>query len=160
MKNLNHYYKSFYDNSPIGFYTTDIQTGEFIMVNPACARILGYDNPKELLSSGIKSLAFYDKKARDLFIERAKNSGIADYEMQICVPGRKEKIWVSISATLCEGGECLQGSITDITQQKKMEEEIEDLRQSSIKTLKEIKKQAKHRLEKVNEELSFCARAV
>lgn len=156
----NRYYKSFYERAPIGLYTTDVTTGEFIMVNPAAAKMLGFNNPKELLESNLKSTDFYDVKTRKSFIGAIKKCGeVHEFEIQLTLPQTGKKIWVQASGTFCEDNECIQGSITDITARKEMEKEIEQLRESSIIMLEKINQQAKGRLARMNEETLYSRRS-
>ncbi len=154
-KHPSRYYKSFYERAPIGFYTTDVMTGEFIMLNSACAKMLGFNTPKELLDQKTKSTEFYDAKTRKTLIRDVRKSGgVCDYELQIFVPNTQKTLWVSVSATFCEDNECLQGSITDISKRKQLEQEIEEMKQTSIIMLSKIKEQAKGRLAKIDQEYS------
>jgi len=145
------YYKSFYDNSPIGFYTTNLENGDFLMANTAAARILGCKTVEELLSR--KSTDFYSHVARDFLIEQVKEfNKVSDYEVEIKLPTTGDKKWVSISAIRCAHGECLQGSITDISSRKDMEKELDMIKQSSMNLLKKIEKQAQDKIKKIDEE--------
>lgn len=107
-------YRAIFENATEGIYliTTD---GHYALVNPAFARILGYDNPEELISTA----AGIDYK--ELLNGLAVKTGI---ERQI---SRRDgsTIWVSedVRAVYDDRGKLLyyEGTMKDITQRKEAE---------------------------------------
>src|SRR4030043_1364512 len=61
-KNEEHY-KSLFENSLDGIYKSTID-GDYIDVNPALVKMLGYDNKEELLSVNIPNQIYISKKYR------------------------------------------------------------------------------------------------
>ena len=118
-KNEEHY-KSLFENSLDGIYKSTIE-GDYIDVNPALVKMLGYDNKEELLSVNIPNQIYVSKKYRLSLKEKNKL-----FETQL-----KKKdgtlIWVEISARVIykkEKPTYYEGIVRNITERKKSEERI------------------------------------
>lgn len=122
-------YRSIFENAIEGIFqsTTD---GKFISVNPAMARILGYESPEELIASrtdiGIQH--YVDPNSREQLLQLLAEQGIVvGYECEVY---RKNlsRIWVieNIRVICDESGTVLhyEGSIEDITERKMLEEQF------------------------------------
>lgn len=113
-------YKSLFENSLDGVYKSTI-SGDYIDVNPALVKMLGYDNKEELLPVNIPNQIYASKKYRPSPKKRSKL-----FETQF-----KKKngtmIWVEISSrVIYEKGKPVyyEGIVRDITERKKAEERI------------------------------------
>jgi len=125
-------YRSIFENALEGMFQTTVE-GRFISVNPALARILGYDSPQEVIDS-IKSIA-YDlcvHPERRAEMQKLLEAGgfVRGFENQI----RKKDgsiIWISISgrAVCNESGRALyyEGTTEDITQRREAEIQLATL---------------------------------
>lgn len=121
-------YRSIYDNAVEGLYQS-IPKGIFISVNPAFARMLGYESPDELLSSisDIANQYYVNTEDRDLFRQILKEKGsVQFFEFKAqCKDG--SHIWVSNSTRVIydQDGNIAryEGHVTDITARKRAEEE-------------------------------------
>jgi len=118
-KNEEHY-KSLFENSLDGIYKSTID-GDYIDVNPALVKMLGYDNKEELLSVNIPNQIYISKKYRSSLKEKNKL-----FEAQL-----KKKngtlIWVEVSTRIIykkEKPAYYEGIIRNITERKKSEEKI------------------------------------
>jgi len=118
-KNEEHY-KSLFENSLDGIYKSGID-GDYIDVNPALVKMLGYDNKEELLSINIPNQIYISKRYRLSLREKNKL-----FEAQL-----KKKdgtpIWVEISARVIYKKEkpvYYEGIVRNITERKKAEEKI------------------------------------
>jgi PAS domain S-box-containing protein len=116
--------------SPIGIIFTSIPDGRFIWANPAQARMLGYESPKELIESvtDIASLVYADPGDRKEFMRQMEEHGeVFNHE---CRLQRKDgsELWVSRNVHAIRGEDrqivAYQGFITDITERKKAEEAL------------------------------------
>lgn len=124
-------YKHFYETAPIGFYRTCVKTGKFLMVNPACLEILNCSSLDELQKKYV-STDFYSKTVRNKLIQEVqKNGQVTDFEIKLRLPNGKEK-WVMVSARLCENEPCLEGSLTDVTAHKALENKIVELQRKEV----------------------------
>jgi len=118
-------YRDIFDNLATGIYliTPD---GRYIIVNPAMARILGYESSDELMSALKDMHKVYVKPARSSkFINLVKRRGtVTGFESEVC---RKDgcRIWISESTRSIydRNGEIiyLRGMIEDITMRKNFE---------------------------------------
>ncbi len=124
-------YHGIYENAVEGIYQSSPE-GYFISVNPTMAEILGYDSPKELISSisDIAEELYVNPEDRDIFRETLHNEGkIIGFETQFY---RKDgsKIWISNNARAARGlkNETLyyEGSILDITKRKQAEHDLKE----------------------------------
>ncbi|MBW2597435.1 MAG: sigma 54-interacting transcriptional regulator [Deltaproteobacteria bacterium] len=141
-------YRQIFENAVDGIYQTTPQ-GRFVSANPAMARILGYDSAQELMATvkNISKQLYISKKVRDDFIRLLKTQKeVSGFETQFY---RKDgtQIWVSVHARLVFDREgtliLIEGIMTDITQQKRETEELQQresyLREENIRLRSNIK---------------------
>jgi PAS domain S-box-containing protein len=119
-------YHDIVEHSPQGIYQTT-PAGQGLTVNAACARILGYATPEDLLASGLSAQSLYvDPGKRDDFTkELAAHGTVVGFEARM---RRKDGsiIWVSNTARIVrdDTGEvrCFEGFLEDITLRKEAEQ--------------------------------------
>ena len=72
-------YRSIYENATEGIFQSDI-TGRYLKVNPAMARIYGYETPQDMVDSvsNIAQQIYVNKHDRKRFLEPLKSSGYVD----------------------------------------------------------------------------------
>ena len=160
--------KLFFENVPVGIFIST-REGKFIYVNPALARILGYESCEELMAvvnrSSIADVLYVEPLRRDAIVLELKQSKnrwqILDNRYR-CKDGR------IIDATLAVAEEnddaskrmIYYGVITDITERKQAEREIvsfnasleERVRQrtTDLETTNQLLSQAKLQAETAN----------
>jgi PAS domain S-box-containing protein len=124
-------YHDIFEHAIEGIFQTT-PDGHYITVNPALARMLGYDSPQELISSrtDIERQQYVDPERRAEFKRLLEEHGVVrGFEYQAY---RKDghKIWLSdnVLAVRDESGAVLyyEGSTEDITERKRAEEELKD----------------------------------
>lgn len=135
-------YKELFDSATVGLWRTTINEGEFLNVNSAVASILGYDDTDDL--SQYRSVDLYDQDVRNAFIDELRElQEIEDFE--VCMKKKDgTPIWVAISAKIYPEKGYLEGSIRDISNKKKQEEnfaphlqKLSLLKQNIMKRLQE-----------------------
>ena len=123
-------YRSLFDNSPIGLYQVDPQSGRFIRANHVAARILGYESPEELMNSvtDITSQVYVNPEDREKALGWLKKDGFFnDFELQ---NRRKDGsiVWVLASVKIVrdDEGNILyhEGTNQDITEAKQAREAL------------------------------------
>jgi PAS domain S-box-containing protein len=127
-------YRSIFENAVEGIYRSR-PDGRYIDVNPAFARIFGYDSPEEMKNAvtDIGRQVYVDPEKRDECIRTVQERGEAIFEIQVY---RKDgnTAWISnnVRTVRDSGGNIthFEGVVEDITERKRMEEE---LRQSEEK---------------------------
>lgn len=147
------YYTNFYNNAPIGFSTATLYNGIFIKTNPALLKMFDCDTFEELAEFPV-SYYYKNPEQRQKLINKITKDGIIhDFEIEIVT--RKGNIkWLSVTGKLCKGSchlegiclpncaphhaPCIEASVLDITEQKKLELEIQMLKEEEIISLKEI----------------------
>jgi len=125
-------YRDIFNNSIDGIFQST-EDGRFISVNPAMARIYGYDSPEDMLNSvnDIGRQIYVDIKQREE-VHRRLNAGekLTGYEK---MEHRKNEtvFWSSMTAQAIrnDDGKILyyEGTVEDVTPRKKVEAEREAL---------------------------------
>ena len=122
-------YRSIFDNAIEGIFQTT-PAGRYIDVNPALAKMYGYDSPRELIRrlTKIDHQLYVDPSRRDHFIREMKEKGfVLGFESEIY---RKDgsTIWISENAraVLDETGQIsyYEGMVEDITDRKRLEDNM------------------------------------
>jgi two-component system, sensor histidine kinase and response regulator len=121
-------YRSIFERSNDGIFQNTPE-GRHVSVNPALARMLGFDSPEELMRerNDIGRQAYADPAMRAKFKEALeRNDSITGFEYEV---HRKDgtKIWVSESARVVRDAEGLplyyEGSVQEITERRRAETE-------------------------------------
>jgi PAS domain S-box-containing protein len=121
-------YRSIFDNAVEGIFQST-PSGRYLSVNPALARMYGYESPEELMGSvtDIAHEVYVDPDCREALTCLLERQGVVrgfEYEVY-----RKDgsTIWISesVRAVRNEQGEILyyEGTIEDITERRRAEEE-------------------------------------
>jgi diguanylate cyclase (GGDEF)-like protein/PAS domain S-box-containing protein len=121
-------YRSLVNNLNIGIYRSTVgQKGRFTQANPAIARIFGYDSADEFMK--VQPLDLYqDPDDRKKFVETISRTG-AVIGIELLLKRRDGKPFhasITARANCNEMGSILwiDGVVEDITERKRMEEEI------------------------------------
>lgn len=133
-------YRSIFENAVEGIFQTTLE-GKFIRLNPAYARILGYDSPEEMMGhiQDIGKQVSVDPEDRVKYKQILEERGqVQAFEIQLY---KKDGgiCWVSINARAVkdEAGNTLryEGIIEDITSRKLAEEELKNTLEKLRKVL-------------------------
>jgi PAS domain S-box-containing protein len=124
-------YRNIFINSQEGIFQTNVD-GSYLSVNPALAKMYGFDSPGELMKSrmNIAKDAYSDPHERDNFLRLMREQGfVKGYEYEV---KRKDgqKIWFyeDAKAIKDEFGNILffEGFVVDITERKEAENSLKD----------------------------------
>jgi PAS domain S-box-containing protein len=122
-------YRSIFDNAVEGIFQSTIE-GSFISVNPAMARILGYDSAEELIANraDIETQHYVDPDRRAELVRMLAERGVVKgYECEVYRKDRS-KLWTveNVRAIRDKSGSVLyyEGSIEDIAERKTLEEQL------------------------------------
>ena len=122
-------YRSIFENALEGIFQSS-PDGKFLNVNPALAKIYGYDSPAEMMQD-IDSIAdqlYVDPEKRIEFKELLeKQERVKQFEYQCyCKDGRV--IWTQIDARVVKDGSnnvvSYEGIVQDVTERKRREAEL------------------------------------
>jgi two-component system sensor histidine kinase/response regulator len=122
-------YRSIFENAIEGIFQTT-RDGQYLNVNPALAKMYGYDSTEDLIHglTKIDNQLYVDPQRRDEFVaEMRANAVVRGFESEIY---RKDgsKIWISENARAVYDpmGELLyyEGMVEDITERKRLEMEL------------------------------------
>ncbi len=121
-------YKNLYENSPLGMYRAN-PDGRLLMANPALVRMLGYASFVEIASTGSKWGDYEPNYLQPDFKKcLAEDDRVRGYEGAWKQPdGTTIFVRENAKATRAQDGTVLycEGTVEDITEQKKAEEKIE-----------------------------------
>jgi PAS domain S-box-containing protein/putative nucleotidyltransferase with HDIG domain len=133
-------YRTIFENSVEGIFQSTPE-GRYISVNPALARMIGYDSPEEMMQSitNIAEQAYVNPEDRARYRELIEEQGVVEgFEMQHY---RKDgsKIWVSLNSRVVKDATgkpfYYEGTIEDITRRKQAEEELKQTLEKLRKSL-------------------------
>ena len=120
-------YHNIFENSIMGIYQS-VQGGRYINVNPAFARLFGYDTPKELIASvtDIGHQLYVNAQDRDRAIKTLFENGFLEgFELEV---QRRDgtRFWVSMNTIIVqdENGTHYDGTVEDITKRKNAEDAL------------------------------------
>jgi len=125
-------YRNIFENAREGIFQTNIN-GTYISVNPALAKMLGFDSPEELINTirDISKDSYYDPIERDKYLKMIEKDGFVEgYEYEVKhKDGTKLWFYEDSRAVKDENGriQYFEGFVLDITERKKIEEEINSL---------------------------------
>jgi CheY-like chemotaxis protein len=145
------YYKNFYDNAPIGFFSESKLTRKFVKANPAFLKMINVGSLEDLEKIEAYDIIDPDVKA-EIHKEIEKNGFVRELEVPVRTMDGQPRWWLS-NVTFCtqkcakEGGKCLptcpgngciEASVIDITAKKHLELQLEELKAKELDSLKEI----------------------
>ncbi|HAR97223.1 MAG TPA: hypothetical protein DCR97_14870 [Deltaproteobacteria bacterium] len=122
-------YRSFVENASEGIFQSSPR-GRYLSVNPAFARMHGFDSPQELLTSvtDIAHQIYLSVEDYDGLHQKLESgAAVHGYELEL---RRKDdtRIWVSLAARAVRGpdGEVVyyEGTVVDITERKRLKAQL------------------------------------
>jgi len=122
-------YRSIFENAIEGIFQTT-PSGQYLNVNPALAKMYGYDSVQDLIAglTAIDNQLYVDPARRPEFVRiMQENGAVRGFESEIY---RKDKstIWISENARAVRSpdGSILyyEGMVEDITERKRLEDEL------------------------------------
>ena len=121
-------YRSMFEEAIIGICQSTPE-GRFLSVNPAMARMFGYESPEKLMASitDIPAQLYVDSERREqLKLLLAEHGLVQNFELQIY---RKDgsKMWLSANArAIVKNASVVRydGTLEDITERKSLEEQL------------------------------------
>ncbi|HEU5118617.1 MAG TPA: PAS domain S-box protein, partial [Isosphaeraceae bacterium] len=125
-------FRGLFENASEGIYRTS-EDGRFLAVNPALARIFGFESPAQMIEEVdcFTDRCFLDPARRRLFLQQIQRpNGVSDFESQARTRDGRV-IWISESgrAVLDPSGPARfhEGIVEDISHRKQTEADIQDL---------------------------------
>jgi two-component system, cell cycle sensor histidine kinase and response regulator CckA len=121
-------YRSIFEEAIVGIFQS-APDGRYLSVNPALAKMLGYDSPQKMLESvtNISDQIYVDPKRREEFRQSMERQGVVkNFECEVF---RRDgsKIWLSVNArAIYKDGVavCYEGTNADITERKLLQEQL------------------------------------
>src|SRR4030067_1205534 len=141
-------YKALFSNSNDPQYVLDRANGIFLEVNESFEKLSGYTR-KELVDGKLSPLTLMAKESVNIYEDkrRIRPQGSSErYEIKMLTKsGQKSPIELSVRRLSMNGIEIVIGSVRDLTQRKKLEQEmwdkIQELGFGNNRILKQTEKQ-------------------
>jgi len=150
-------YRNIFDNSVEGIFQTTL-SGQLQIVNPAFARLFGYESPEEMIAhvTDAKKQLYAKPEDRNRFVALLQKQGVLhNFEMRF---KRKDEtlFWVSINARIIRDDDgnplYIEGTFVDITKRKLVEGQIK-LDEARLESLLKINQ---HPADSIQELLDFA----
>ncbi len=131
LQKAEHKYRGIFENAVLGIFQANLE-GEFLSVNPALARLAGYDSPEDFLASVHSAGEIYvDLKRRDELRELIRTQKVVhDFEVEFKTKDGGTRT-TSVNVRAVAGGEgtsfCLEGTVQDISERKAAEARVQFL---------------------------------
>lgn len=143
-------YRNIFENATEGIFQTTAE-GAFLSANPSFARLFGYESANEIVKSvnDIRYELYVDPGQRAELKDLLEKQGfIHDFEV-LCRRKDGRKIWIStnIRAVKGEDGKIMlyEGTLVDITERKKIQDDLESKSRSLEETNAALRVLLKHR---------------
>jgi len=143
-------FQSIFENSTLGIFQSSLK-GRFLMVNPAFARILGYDSPEDLRKSirDIENQFYHDPRRRSVILAAVQAiEGISKFETELC---RKDGSLIACSMSIrtirnTEGNVIhLDGFIEDVTEARLREKDLKERSENLSRQVQHLRASFKDR---------------
>lgn len=115
-------YRSLVDNALVGIYKSTLD-GNLLYVNEALSTMFAYDSPAEMVRHGVITM-YRDERERKRFLDAIQQSGSVKYFDLTLQTKQHRLLHVLVSAHI--EGDIVSGMIMDITDRKRMEEELKN----------------------------------
>ena len=144
-------YRGLFENSQVGMYRSRIDGSAILDVNQKYCEALGYSR-NEILGAQAK-ITWADAEKRKPFIEQLNKTGkVVDYEAELITKKGEVKTFL-VSATQFPEEGILEGTIHDITERKRAEEEV----RASEEKFRTLVESASDQIFMVNKDLKFMS---
>src|SRR5262249_20152541 len=120
-------YRAMFENAIEGIFQST-PDGKFLSVNPALARIFGYDSPEELIGSitDIQNTIYVDPKRREAFKQLIEAQGSVELFEYEVFRKDKSKLWLCENSRVVRDSEgkvsYYEGTVENITERRRVEE--------------------------------------
>ncbi|WP_343031070.1 sensor domain-containing protein [Roseospira navarrensis] len=122
-------YRGLFEHALQGIFQTT-PDGRYVTVNAACAEILGYDGPEDLIASrtDIARQSYLDPDARRRFIARVEEEGVVEHFESQMLRKDGSVIWITENARCVrdQNGNTViyEGTMADITARKQADADL------------------------------------
>ncbi|MFH0994496.1 MAG: ATP-binding protein [Pseudomonadota bacterium] len=121
-------YKTLFNNAQVGLYRTSLLDGEVLECNEKLAQFFGYDDKREFLVSYKTAEHYVDPGVRDLFLFLLHRDGhVENFEARFTIRDGSIR-WFCFSGKIFPELEAIEGVLTDITEKKQGEEQLQKSR--------------------------------
>ena len=118
-------FKTLFDRNPAGNFRANI-AGGILDCNDACARILGFERRADLMARGLSD-AFVGDLEWEALVARLRDQGSLSSSEVALRRADAGQVWVLMNVSLAsddKGTAVVQGTLVDITERKRAEEDV------------------------------------
>ncbi|OMH30797.1 bifunctional diguanylate cyclase/phosphodiesterase [Motiliproteus sp. MSK22-1] len=117
-------YQSIFENELVGFYRTDITTGQLLECNERLAQMFGYPSREKMIADYLAPKHYVHSKDRDrLLAELARAGRVDDFESELYRLDGTVR-WFRYTSTISVKNNSLEGLVTDITEEHQARKEL------------------------------------
>ncbi len=121
-------YRVLFDSLKEGVYQSEpTEEGVFTWINQAGAEILGYESPEEVIGMRVKDM-YVNPDDRGKIVEKLMKEGVWRNFASVCKRKNGERFYMERTSNLVSDDRgqpvCIDGIFRDITERKKLEEEL------------------------------------
>ncbi len=120
LKSSEEHYRNLYDTSLVGHWRSRISDGKILSANASAAKIIGYNNPDELIGKCAVGTMYPNNRRQELLNALNKNGEIGGFELKLTGRDNVEKD-VMISAKMFPEKGYIEGVVIDVSPLKKAE---------------------------------------
>lgn len=118
-------YETLFNNAQVGLYRSNLSDGRILECNGKLARIFGYDDKWEFLGLYKTSEHYVDPGVRDHFLSLLQRDGqVENFEARLTIRDGSIR-WLCYSGRLFPEMGAIEGVLTDITEKKQAEEQLQ-----------------------------------
>jgi len=124
-------YRNIFENATEGIYQTTPE-GRYLSVNPAFARMFGFDSPQEMIDAVKdigKELYVNPEDRQEMVRLLREHDRVEGYEVEVYRKDRS-RFWISINIHTVRGDAgnvlCLEGTNVDVTERKQAEQALRE----------------------------------
>ncbi len=119
-------FKKLFDNAQVGLFRADMNTGQIVDANQRAANIAGYDTIELLKNEYIPRERYVNPELRETILSTLQEKDkIMNFPVQM-YDKNYHKYWVALSAFIDRENNVLEGAVSDITEIKRVEEELKE----------------------------------
>ncbi|HBB34656.1 MAG TPA: hypothetical protein DC064_23450, partial [Cyanobacteria bacterium UBA9273] len=117
-------FRNLFENSQVGIFRTRIEDGLIIDANQRSAEIMGYSCAAELIGKKYTAEFYINLDDRQMMLAKLYQDGVVNNFEMLFRKRNGSLMWSLFSLRLNAEEGCLEGVITDITDRKRLEEEL------------------------------------
>ncbi|MCX6000048.1 MAG: PAS domain S-box protein [Chloroflexi bacterium] len=139
-------YRDLFNNAQVALFRMKVSDGTLLEGNDLFVSLAGYGSRQQLLAEWPLPSQAASALRHDILKKVRETGGTGNVEGQI-TKHDGSAIWVSLSARVYPGSDCIEGAMTDITERKQAEEKLEQAYRQEQAARSELETEMRRRVE-------------